>query len=391
MLVFRRDVKKGEKNTIVTSFNRNFTARNDANPATHAFVTSPEVKLPTLRDVSHFLVASTWLLFEAQCPLLPLFPQIVTALAIAGTLNFNPETDYLTTPSGEKFKFDPPNGDELPARDFDPGQDTYQHPPPDGSGVKVDVSPQSNRLQLLEPFDRWSGSDLEDLQVLIKVRAWKLCQWVFTLMFSFAAAGRIDTWHFSLHHLCRWRESAPQITSAPPDHGWSSAVTWTTSPTTCWSVQSTARTMPSTRLKTTWQEIMAACLMLPVTTRWGSQRGTVLGAISFLRSSVVVLYLNWQTWKWASIEHLPIKKKGPPLTMLKLKHCLKQASKTQGLSGNAISLLKPTYFPHNANPMHFRCSGYFPELFLPLKMSVSPCEITAGKCPHSALVGWWTF
>ncbi|KAI3365533.1 hypothetical protein L3Q82_010620, partial [Scortum barcoo] len=132
-----RDVKKGEKNTIVTSFNRNFTARNDANPATHAFVTSPE---------------------------------IVTALAIAGSLNFNPETDYLTAPSGEKFKLEPPNGDELPSRDFDPGQDTYQHPPPDGTNLKVDVSPESNRLQLLEPFDKWSGSDLEDMKVLIKVK-----------------------------------------------------------------------------------------------------------------------------------------------------------------------------------------------------------------------------
>lgn len=133
----RRDVKKGEKNTIVTSFNRNFTARNDANPATHAFVTSPE---------------------------------IVTALAIAGTLKFNPETDFLTAPNGEKFKLEPPTGDELPARNFDPGQDTYQHPPADGSGLRVDVNPQSNRLQLLEPFDKWNGGDLEDLQVLIKVK-----------------------------------------------------------------------------------------------------------------------------------------------------------------------------------------------------------------------------
>ncbi|KAM9463148.1 aconitate hydratase, mitochondrial-like [Clarias gariepinus] len=133
----RRDVKNGEKNTIVTSFNRNFTARNDANPATHAFVTSPG---------------------------------IVTALAIAGTLKFNPEVDYLTASNGEKFKLQPPTGDELPARDFDPGQDTYQHPPADGSGLKVDVNPQSNRLQLLEPFDKWNGKDLEDLQVLIKVK-----------------------------------------------------------------------------------------------------------------------------------------------------------------------------------------------------------------------------
>lgn len=95
--------------------------------------------------------------------------QIVTALAIAGTLNFNPETDYLTAANGEKFKLEPPSGDELPLRDFDPGQDTYQHPPPDGSSLKVDVSPESNRLQLLEPFDKWSGSDLENMHVLIKV------------------------------------------------------------------------------------------------------------------------------------------------------------------------------------------------------------------------------
>ncbi|XP_030263353.1 aconitate hydratase, mitochondrial-like [Sparus aurata] len=133
----RKDVKKGEKNTIVTSYNRNFTARNDANPATHAFVTSPE---------------------------------IVTAMAIAGTLDFNPETDYLTAPNGEKFKLEPPTGDELPSRDFDPGQDTYQHPPSEGRSVKVDVSPSSNRLQLLEPFDKWHGKDLENMRVLIKVK-----------------------------------------------------------------------------------------------------------------------------------------------------------------------------------------------------------------------------
>uniref|UniRef100_A0AAQ5XPR0 Aconitate hydratase, mitochondrial n=1 Tax=Amphiprion ocellaris TaxID=80972 RepID=A0AAQ5XPR0_AMPOC len=127
----RKDVKKGEKNTIVTSYNRNFTARNDANPATHAFVTSPE---------------------------------IVTALALAGTLNFNPETDYLTAPSGEKFKLEPPTGDELPSRDFDPGQDTYQQQ------HNIKETDFYNRLQLLEPFDKWHGKDLEDLRVLIKVK-----------------------------------------------------------------------------------------------------------------------------------------------------------------------------------------------------------------------------
>lgn len=96
--------------------------------------------------------------------------QIVTALSIAGTLNFNPETDYLTAANGEKFKLVPPTGDELPARDFNPGEDTYQHPPTDGHSVQVDVNPQSNRLQLLEPFQKWDGKDLEDMRVLIKVR-----------------------------------------------------------------------------------------------------------------------------------------------------------------------------------------------------------------------------
>ncbi|XP_076448239.1 aconitate hydratase, mitochondrial-like [Babylonia areolata] len=133
----RKDVKKGEKNTIVTSYNRNFTGRNDANPATHAFVTSPE---------------------------------LVTALAIAGDLSFNPETDELTGADGKKFKLNSPYGDELPVKGFDPGVDTYQSPPLSGDGVTVKVSPDSKRLQLLEPFDKWDGKDLTDMPVLIKVK-----------------------------------------------------------------------------------------------------------------------------------------------------------------------------------------------------------------------------
>lgn len=133
----RKDVKKGEKNTIVSSYNRNFTGRNDANPATHAFVTSPE---------------------------------LVTALAIAGDLSFNPLTDELTGKDGKKFKLKSPYGDELPTKGFDPGQDTYQAPPADSSSVRVNVSPQSQRLQLLKPFDKWNGKDLEDLVVLIKAK-----------------------------------------------------------------------------------------------------------------------------------------------------------------------------------------------------------------------------
>uniref|UniRef100_A0A1B0A5T9 Aconitate hydratase, mitochondrial n=1 Tax=Glossina pallidipes TaxID=7398 RepID=A0A1B0A5T9_GLOPL len=133
----RKDVKKGEKNTIVTSYNRNFTGRNDANPATHAFVTSPE---------------------------------LVTALSIAGTLAFNPLKDELTGSDGKKFKLKAPFGEELPAKGFDPGVDTYTSPPADGSNLTVRVDPKSQRLQILEPFDKWDGKDLTDMTVLIKVK-----------------------------------------------------------------------------------------------------------------------------------------------------------------------------------------------------------------------------
>jgi len=133
----RQNVKKGEKNTIVTSYNRNFTGRNDANPATHCFVTSPEMTV---------------------------------ALTLAGTLEFNPMTDSLPCPDGSNLQLAEPYGDGLPTRGFDPGEDTYQAPPADGSGVAVDVSPSSDRLQLLSPFDKWIGKDLTDMRVLIKVK-----------------------------------------------------------------------------------------------------------------------------------------------------------------------------------------------------------------------------
>uniref|UniRef100_A0A2P2HXE8 Aconitate hydratase, mitochondrial n=2 Tax=Hirondellea gigas TaxID=1518452 RepID=A0A2P2HXE8_9CRUS len=131
----RKDVAKGEKNTIVTSYNRNFTGRNDANPNTHCFVTSPE---------------------------------IVTAMSLAGTLDFDPRRDELTGSDGKKFKLDDPFAAELPALGFDPGEDTFQAPPEDGSNVNVEVSPESQRLQLLTPFDKWDGKDLEDMTILIK-------------------------------------------------------------------------------------------------------------------------------------------------------------------------------------------------------------------------------
>merc|ERR1712079_841443 len=133
----RQNVKKGENNTIVTSYNRNFTGRNDANPATHGFVTSPEMTV---------------------------------ALSLAGTLDFDPRTQKLQGANGQEFLLDCPYGDELPSQGFDPGEDTYQHPPADGSNVAVDVDPKSDRLQLLSPFQKWDGGDLKDARVLIKVK-----------------------------------------------------------------------------------------------------------------------------------------------------------------------------------------------------------------------------
>jgi len=122
---------------VVTSYNRNFTGRNDANPGTHAFVTSPD---------------------------------IVTALAFGGSLSFNPLTDSLPTPDGKKFKFEAPSGFELPPRGYDPGEDTFQPPPTDRATVQVAVDPKSERLQLLKPFSPWDGKTPRDLPVLIKVK-----------------------------------------------------------------------------------------------------------------------------------------------------------------------------------------------------------------------------
>ncbi|MCU0421821.1 MAG: aconitate hydratase [Bacteroidia bacterium] len=133
----REGAEKGEKNTIVHSFNRNFAKRADGNPNTFAFVTSPE---------------------------------IVAALAIAGDLGFNPVTDTLTNNKGEAVKLDPPSGEELPTKGFaveDPG---YQAPATNGEQVSVAVSPTSDRLQLLDPFAAWEGTNLTGLKLLIKVK-----------------------------------------------------------------------------------------------------------------------------------------------------------------------------------------------------------------------------
>ena len=128
---------KKEKNTIVHSFNRNFAKRADGNPNTFAFVASPE---------------------------------LVTALAIAGDLTFNPITDTLINDKGEAVKLDEPTGMELPTRGFAVEDAGYQAPAEDGSNVTVAVDPVSNRLQLLDPFPTWEGTDLKSLKLLIKAK-----------------------------------------------------------------------------------------------------------------------------------------------------------------------------------------------------------------------------
>jgi aconitate hydratase len=133
----RVGAEKAEKNTIVHSFNRNFAKRADGNPNTFAFVASPEM---------------------------------VAAIAISGNLGFNPLTDTLTNNKGEQVKLDPPVGDELPTKGFAVEDAGYQAPAADGSGVEVLVSPTSHRLQLLDPFKAWEGTDLMGLKLLIKAK-----------------------------------------------------------------------------------------------------------------------------------------------------------------------------------------------------------------------------
>jgi len=124
-------------NSIITSFNRNFAKRNDGNPNTHAFVASPE---------------------------------IVTALSIAGRLDFNPLTDTLVNADGVSVKLDEPVGIELPVNGFDVKDPGYLAPPADGGTLDVKVNPDSERLQLLVPFDKWDGKDWTGLRLLIKVK-----------------------------------------------------------------------------------------------------------------------------------------------------------------------------------------------------------------------------
>ena len=133
----RSGADKQEKNTIVHSFNRNFSKRNDGNPNTHAFVTSPEM---------------------------------VAALAISGDLGFNPITDTLTNDKGEQVKLDEPTGWELPPKGFDVEDAGYLAPAEDGSGVEIEVNPDSKRLQLLAGFAPWDGKNIMDAKLLIKAK-----------------------------------------------------------------------------------------------------------------------------------------------------------------------------------------------------------------------------
>ncbi len=131
----REGADRQEKNTIVHSFNRNFSKRADGNPNTHAFVTSPE---------------------------------LVTAIAISGRLDFNPITDTLNDANGNPFMLIPPSGYELPSKGFEVEDAGYQAPAIDGSEINVSVSPDSKRLQLLSAFAPWNGKNIDSAKLLIK-------------------------------------------------------------------------------------------------------------------------------------------------------------------------------------------------------------------------------
>ncbi|MCP4550530.1 MAG: aconitate hydratase [Bacteroidetes bacterium] len=133
----RHGAEKGKRNSIMTSFNRNFAKRNDGNPNTHGFVASPE---------------------------------ITTAFAIAGNLCFNPLTDSLVNLNGEKVILDEPKGIELPPKGFSVEDNGFQAPSEDGSGIEITVNTESERLQLLTPFEAWTGQDYAGLKLLIKTK-----------------------------------------------------------------------------------------------------------------------------------------------------------------------------------------------------------------------------
>ncbi|MGQ0616256.1 MAG: aconitate hydratase [Acidimicrobiia bacterium] len=133
----RTDLDPSTVNTIVNSYNRNFPKRNDGNANTKAFVTSPD---------------------------------LVIAYALSGTLDFDPTADELVNDAGEAVRLDPPVGIDLPPAGFDPGESGFEQAPADGGGIEVVVAPDSDRLQLLEPFPAWDGEDYIDLPILMKAK-----------------------------------------------------------------------------------------------------------------------------------------------------------------------------------------------------------------------------
>lgn len=133
----RHGADKQEKNSIITSFNRNFAKRNDGNPNTHGFVASPE---------------------------------LVTAMAIAGDLTFNPLIDTLENEKGEQVKLEEPQGIEMPIKGYEVEDNGFQAPAEDGSTIDIKVSPESDRLQLLEPFAAWDGKNKKGIKLLIKAK-----------------------------------------------------------------------------------------------------------------------------------------------------------------------------------------------------------------------------
>jgi aconitate hydratase len=133
----RKDVKKGTPNCIFTTFNRNFRGRNDANPETRAFLTSPV---------------------------------LAAALALSGDPGFNPETDELIGAKGERFRLEPPTPPALPEKGLEPAGQGFVPPPEDGTKVKIKIPRDSERLQFLEPFPPWDGEDFKKLPVLVKTK-----------------------------------------------------------------------------------------------------------------------------------------------------------------------------------------------------------------------------
>jgi aconitate hydratase len=133
----RADAVKGRADSIISSYNRNFPGRNDGMNETMSFLTSPE---------------------------------IVTAVAFAGDLTFDPVHGALKTADGKELKFEPPQGDELPAKGFAKGEEGFVLPADNGDAVQVEIPPDSERLQLLQPFPRWDGKDFSKLPLLIKTK-----------------------------------------------------------------------------------------------------------------------------------------------------------------------------------------------------------------------------